>query len=149
LERIREAHGQLTTGLVREEAAPADAVLHPLLTWDAAQALTTVQEIEARRLIRAVIIIDEPTCAEVEAYFHVPAPRGEGHYQPAEVLIERPDEYQLAIAELTRRVQSAEVALRHLERAAQRAPDPDRLLQIQVAMTAFSTAKQAIIALAG
>ena len=59
LQRIHETRG-LTPGAVVDEARPITAVLHGAFEWDDSEAAQKYREVQARQVIRAVVLVPQP-----------------------------------------------------------------------------------------
>lgn len=146
LERIRKTTGELRPETVVATAAAVDNPLHPAFEWDDATAGQSFRLMQARTLIRSVTVTVEGTQPR-SVYVHV-ATLGQraGDYQPMEVVVTHPDRFATALAELVRRLQSAEEAVAELQRLAEGGPE-DRQARIVIAMQAFRAATEAVRAL--
>lgn len=142
LARIHEENDStLTAPAVLEAARPKDAPLHPAFEWDIKKAANEYHLIQARQIIRAVVIVsEEPEEPTVPRWVHVE----KDNYQPIEVVVERPDMFQLALAEATAKLAAAERAVLDLKRAAEQAPNPDRMAAIALAVQGFSSVREAL-----
>ena len=115
-------------------------------------------------LIKSVTVIEQRDGKEVASpvYVHVPASepteQGEGAsaaqplqrgYQLVSVVVQRPDMYALALADLARRLTAARESLDALKRAADTSPETDseRMARIAIAVQAMQTASAAVSAL--
>jgi hypothetical protein len=142
LERIRKVHKELRAADVVEAARPEDAPLHPAFTWDDGAAAERWRRLEARTLIRAIVVkVDAEQPRPV--YEHVPAIKaGGGHYEPGELLVERPDMYALALGEALNALTIAQERVAVLRRYAE--GDPDRAAVLVLAGQALQAAETAI-----
>ncbi|MEK9724887.1 MAG: hypothetical protein VW405_15575 [Rhodospirillaceae bacterium] len=147
LEHLRQVGGgQLTTKAVVKDARPVKAALHPCFTWDDAKAGEQWRLHEARNLIRSVEVVVKDATGEERrgpAMIHVPTVTpGEraGYYQSASVIAERPDEFALAAAELSRKLTSAASALEHV-RAIKSGQVPDKVAALAAISEALATAR--------
>jgi hypothetical protein len=147
LAAIQAEQGRLRPDVVVAAATPVDAPLHPAFEWDDESAGHEYRLIQARQLIRAVVVVRDETPDEPprQVYVHVGAEEG---YQPIEYVVTRPDLYELALTELQRRFNSADSALKELRDAAADTADPDRLAAISLAVQAFATVREALSVLA-
>lgn len=142
LETIRKRNGgKLHTEKVVDAARPDDAVLHPAFTWDDEVAAEEYRKWEARQLIR-VVVVEHPQAGSVHKY--VPVSVGtdgekERYYQAAEVVVQRPDEFQSAYSLLLEKVNGAGRALGELKRLSE--GSPDRLSLLAMASDALATAR--------
>lgn len=164
LARIQKEHGVTTPSAVVEASRPEDAPLHPVFEWRDDVAAEGYRKWQARMLIKSVTVIEQRDGKEVAApvYVHVPASepteQGEGAsaaqplqrgYQPVSVVVQRPDMYALALADLARRLTAARESLDALKRAADTSPETDseRMARIAIAVQAMQTASAAVSAL--
>lgn len=145
LERIRKnGGGELTAGAVVNDARPPDSRLHPLFEWDDAKAGEQFRENQARRVIRAIVIVREEQ-APAPAYLNVKIVRDERavrFYQHSDVIIDRPDEFVSAVRLLRRHVLNAEESLSAARRLGERSARSDVDLQKLVSIgEALATAR--------
>lgn len=142
LQRLHEEEGEVTPAAVVEAARPKDAPLHPAFEWRDAVAAEEYRLMQARTLVRAVIVVDEQ---QNEAPMMVHVSTQEPAYQPVELVVERPDLYVLALSDLEARARSAQRAVEELERAAKASSkNEDLLARIGLVARAFETALQAV-----
>jgi hypothetical protein len=146
LEVIREANGgKLRPVNVVETATSETHPLHPCFTWDDEKAGHLYRLHEARNLIREVSVeIGERTVAK---YWNVPSSKpSESFYRPAEVIVERPDEFQRALQLIAEKMQSLKRSLTDLSGLASSSQShSDRLALISLAVQAFSAAEAAVL----
>lgn len=142
LSRIhQENDNTLTAPAVVDAARPEDAPLHPAFEWDIEKAANEYHLIQARQLIRAVVIVqDEPEKPAAPRWVHVE----KDNYQPIEVVVSRPDMFELALAEAHAKLAAAERAVQDLRRAAEQAPNPDRMAAIGLAVQGFAAVREAL-----
>lgn len=147
LENIRLANeGKLRPADVVETSRPEEAALHPCFTWDDAIAAEQHRLWEARELIREVTVIinDKKTAAYYSIQQSQPS-RASSYYVPAELLIESPDEFQMALEMLIQKFESAKRALETLRELAGHSQNhADKVQMISVALAAFSAAGEAV-----
>jgi hypothetical protein len=147
LESVRMANGgKLRPADVVASSQPEDAALHPCFTWDDAVAAEQHRLWEARELIREVtVVINE---RRTPAYYSVPQSepsQAASYYVPAELLIESPDEFQMALEMLLQKFESAKRALEDLRELAGHSQNyADKMQMISVALAAFSAAGEAV-----
>lgn len=157
LERIYEKDGALRASRVVEEAKPKDAVLHPAFEWRDKVAAHEFRLEQARRLVRAVHVVNEqdqnrstPVFVHVAATPTQDSPQGdgevsrEGEYHPVSVVIQRVDLFEQALTELEHRMRSAMAAVDALREAAEKSADSDKLTKVALAVRALETASEAI-----
>jgi hypothetical protein len=145
LERIRAAHDEkLSPHDIVSESRPKGAVLHPLFEWNDKAAAEEYRVHQARRLSRAVYVVEPAHNSTPErenpVYFHVQA----NNYQPSDVVITRVDYFEQALQVLHRQLASAERAVRELEHLAHKGDDPDRLAAIGLASQGFAAVREAL-----
>ena len=142
LERIRKANKELRAADVVEAARPEDAPLHPAFTWDDSAAAEKWRRMEARQLIRAIVVkVDAEQPRPV--YEHVPTVvGGPGHYERGEVLVAHPDMYALALGEALNALTIAQERVAVLRRYAE--GDPDRMAVLVLAGQALQAAETAM-----
>lgn len=164
MSRIQRDNGVTTPDAVVDAARPKSAPLHPVFEWRDAVAAESYRKWQARALIKSVTVICHENGNEVQKplYVHIPGsapqenkdgspieqPMQRG-YQPLSVVVQRPDMYALALAELSRKFTSARDSMESLRRAAETSPetDQDRMTRIAVASQAVQTANAAVLAL--
>ena len=80
LQRIYEAHGELTPSAIVDESRASIAPLHSAFEWDDAEAAEQYREQQARMLVRSVVLVPEPEKNEVvpivRAFISLTAPAG-------------------------------------------------------------------------
>jgi hypothetical protein len=122
LHRIRAVHGELRAPKIVDESRPDDAPLHPAFEWDDALAGEAYRVHQARSLVRAVMLeISEPgeRTFMIPEWTHVPATESsEPVYVPTIELVDRPNQFLLAVGELARKVSELEHTILTLERLA-------------------------------
>jgi hypothetical protein len=145
LERIRRAHG-LSASVLIEEATPEDAPLHPIFEWDDEAAGAQYRLLQARKLIRAVQVVQADGSAR-SVYVHVTGAEREGDYDNIETVVQHIDRYTLALLELEKKLSAASEAVEELKAAASVTGDPDKMARISIAIEAMRTAGEAVRAL--
>lgn len=146
LEKIRQA-GDLTSERTVAAAQPKDAPLHPQFTWNDKTAGHQFRLIEARQLIRSVVVVHQDEKGDQVApesrYVHVPAKEGpSGRYVPLATIIESQDDYTQALRQYQRAWEAAESAFHELRRKSEGRNDNAEALAI--ASQGFATVKQAL-----
>lgn len=131
--------GRLQPPDVVEAARPEEAVLHPAFEWDDSTAAEEYRLEQARRLIRAVQVVEKGR-APRSIYAYVPQ-TGNG-YEAITALVQSPDRFTLALGEALKDLASAQQRVDELKEAA--GNEPDRLAVITLAAQALQTAEQAI-----
>lgn len=117
LERLNDAHGELTAALVVEAARPEDAPLHPAFEWDDHNAAELYRQHQARGMIRSIQIIKEPQSNPEPVYIHVSS---ESAYIPVEKVVQLPDLFEQAYRDACERLGRAQHSLDELIVAAER-----------------------------
>lgn len=150
LERIRTEHdGRLEPPLVVEAARPKAAPLHPCFEWSDKRAAEEYRYIQARNIIRSLRIVHAAALDE-PVYVHIRrVDRDPPYYQRAQVAIQNPDEWTLALEGVSNTFKSAGRALHDLELIAHRQDRRDDAALITAANHALVTAQQAIAKLGG
>lgn len=140
LERMRK-QGGLTTERLLAAAEAEDHALHAVFEWDDAIAATEYRKVQARALIRSVAVVvgDEPAR---RVYVHVPALRGDGIYERAEIVAENIDMFALALQEALGDLGAAQERVADLRRYSE--GRADRVAVIAIVAQALSTAREAI-----
>lgn len=146
LDRLRSV-GPVTASGVVDIARPDSAPLHPAFEWDDTKAGEQFRLVQARTLIRAVVVVSDLTEdgreESVPMFIHVPD-RGavEGHYTLAAQIADDSDEYERALTEAERHMTSAEQRVHELRRlAAQRGGNVEA---IAIALGGFATVREAL-----
>lgn len=111
LARIQSVHGVLRAADVVNESRPDDAVLHPVFEWDNLTAAEEYRKMQARQIIRAVVVQSTPGEEPKSVYVHVDSAGG---YMPMDVVASEPDLYSEAISELKAKLAGAERAVEQL-----------------------------------
>ena len=144
-ERIRRG-GPLTAKSVVDASRPSSAPLHPAFTWNNKEAGELYRLIEARTMIRSVMVVRADDGEPERQYVHVSesAEQGAGRYETVAAVVASVDLYANALAELTGKVNDALESVRELERAAQGSSDSERLMRVGIAVKAMETAAEAI-----
>lgn len=144
LERLRKERGELTAEMVVEAAADEGSPIHGQFTWDDDAAAHQFRLMQARGLIRRVTVSvrgAEPR----RMYVHVERPgEAAGAYEPMESVVDRPDQFAVALAELTRRLSTAQQAVDELRRIAGMGKDPEQSARLIVVVEAFRAAEAAV-----
>lgn len=152
-------HGKVETLALVEAAKPKDSPAHAGFEWDNKVAGHQYRLWQGRKWLRVVTIVHEE---KEDRLIHVPKimmntnAEGqkadekeslEGHYQAVSVLVERPDEFEVALREAEMRLRSAKRSLDELYSAAQRKGIPDHvaiIAQISNATRMWAEALQAM-----
>lgn len=147
LEEIRQRNGGTlaTSIVVREGTAPGSA-LNPAFTLDKKRAVLKCWQIEARTLLRAIVLCEVEGAPSRPAFFHIPVASGigEGVYSTAAVILSDEDLYSRAYGYLVQKMSSAVQAVNDLERAARKAGDPERLAVVGMVLKAVESAERAV-----
>lgn len=142
LERIRGRDG-LRAPAVVEAAREEDSPLHGCFIWDDSEAGEAYRLIQARTLIRSVVLVREDRPPRT-VYGHVPE-RGEGEYQPLEIIASRPDLYLAALAEAREDLAAAQRRVGELLEVARQGRHPRAdIARIMLAAQALQTANEAL-----
>jgi hypothetical protein len=117
---IYKKNGEVKASLLVEAARPKESPAHPAFEWRDGVAAEEYRLYQARHLIRRVQVIHEDKPAQL---VHVPIvsvrdESREGSYKPAEVIVEAPDEFEIALNAAIQRLKSARSAVDDLQRAA-------------------------------
>lgn len=152
LRKLYDKNGVLTPTLVVDSARSEKNPLHPAFEWRDPVAAEQYRLHQARSLIRAVKI-DYEQDGQVKRsvrFVHCPInSQAEGEYHPATVVVQRPDRYAAALAELKQKLISAQNSLDELRQVAEQSTgtDHERLSMITIAIEALKTAGQAVSSL--
>ena len=152
LEKIRKANGGLEPAHIVEAARPEQHPLHKAFTWDDSIAAESYRRQQARLLVRALVVIrmDGDSTNEEPVYVHtsVASPE-EGvelrrFYQKATILVNRPDEWDAAVAMLYGKLQSAAASLDEVRRIAERAKKTAAADALDLAGQNIAAAREAV-----
>lgn len=149
LDRIQQENGVVTPAAVVDAARPDEAPLHPAFEWRDPVAAEKYRTWQARNLIKSVTVVrPEHGPSPSPVYVHVPS-QTNGGYQPVSIVVQRPDMFAAAIADLQKRLQSAHDSLESVKKTASEQPetDADRMARIALAAQALQTASAAVSAL--
>lgn len=145
-----EATGPLTAKRVVDESRPETAPLHPEFTWDNWIAAELWRQGEARKIITAIEVVEEPEGPgkpkEIrQQYIHVPAqnPRQEGSYVPVDILVTQPDQFRRALEEMLRGLEAMEKKVHFMRRLAEDMPE-SVTAQIALAHEGFHLIREAL-----
>lgn len=128
LERIRNAHdGKLRTEEVVQWAAEPDSPIHECFTWDNERAANSFRLVEARTLIKSVVIIGDKRSEPKPAYWNVSVaaikdddaledaePKTERYYQSSAVIADDPREFVSVLNSLLKDMTSALFSIEQL-----------------------------------
>lgn len=91
MERIHRKHGQLTPADIVDESRPKSAPLHDVFEWRDQEAAEKYRQVQARELIRAIVVVDSNAGLQepVRAFVHV-----QQGYQPMKMVIKHPDQME-------------------------------------------------------
>jgi hypothetical protein len=142
-----QVDGALTPSRVLESAQPDDAPLHNAFEWDDTTAGNEYRLIQARQLIRAVVVVvesDEGVKSEPQSMFvHVPdSAAAEGRYVDLTEVANDEADFERALVEAQRYLASAERAVNDLRRQAEKRGGPVEALAI--ALGGLDTVRQAL-----
>jgi hypothetical protein len=145
LARIREKHGQLTPRVTVDESRPKNAPLHGAFEWNDGKAADEYRLQQARGLIRAVCVVSEATDEACPVYVHVreDASNGAGSYQPLELVVQEPDLFAAALAELQAKLSGAQRAIEELHDAARRMNKPTSVKKLKTVSKHLTLASNA------
>lgn len=119
LEALRQEHGQLTAEIAVEDARPEDAPLHPAFEWDDAVAAENYRLVQAREVIRSVVVVrqDNADANPIRA-FVVIGDIGEQEYTSTYVALADPAMRQQVLSRALRELQQWERKYQELEELA-------------------------------
>lgn len=120
LERIRRANGGVKPEDVIEAASDGNSPIHNVFDWDDSTAAHEYRLIQARQLIRAVVVI-YPDTTPRKMYVHVNRPADDeendgvsGVYQPMRLVVQDADMFDMARAALQGKLESARNSVNEL-----------------------------------
>lgn len=141
LDRIRQSEGKVTPAAVVEAAESPSSPLHGAFDWDDATAAHEHRLLQARAMIRAVVVT-YPDETPRTVYVHVREESG-GGYQPMTVVARDPDLFALAIEELTDKLGSAQRAVDELRELAGGVGNRKRVRQVEAVSSHLKAATAA------
>lgn len=142
LEALRRT-GPLTASRVVDAARDPLNPLHAAFEWDDAVAADLYRAEQARRLIRAVVIVSSDA-TPLRVYVHVPSSDREGQYLPGEVVVKEVDMFRSVLSEVMDDIRSALTRLVDLRAYAEAAGDESRRSDVTVAVESLTTAEAAL-----
>lgn len=124
---IYERDGEVRASVLVDEARPKSSPAHPFFEWKDSVAAQEYRLIQARKLIKRVVVEIE---GREERLVHVPRvttaqDSKEGYYKPVSVVVESPTEFELALSEATAKLGSARRSVDRLRYAAEKLSDTD------------------------
>ncbi len=143
LEQIRKREGDLTPTAIVDDARPEAATLHPLFTWDDAEAGERWRLFEARNLVRSVVVVKADSTEVQDVMVSVETADGRG-YKPASVAVRTEDDFSSAHRMLMGKLSGIASALDDLKRIAAGGERSDAIALIAAATEAMATARAAI-----
>ena len=150
LARIQELYGYCTSEIVLAEAVDPDAPLHPLFTWDDAEAADLYRKAEARVVIRSVEVIYEDSTASEPMLTLVRLQEVEGEtvssmsqYLPTRDVVKVPDFFEKAWRDASDAAGSMQKRIETLERIAEEQNRPE-LRKVRRATRAMRKAVEAM-----
>ena len=140
LERIRELHGELTSQRIVEEAQSSSSPIHPLFEWDDSSAAHSFRLIQARNLVRAIVVVKDGT--QTSQYVNV---RENGRkYEPLNVTVQSMTLFQSALQLLEQKLSAAIRAVEELREAAGQSKKKSDLAIIATVIKSLEIASSAI-----
>ena len=147
------ATDELQASRVLADAEPEEALLHPEFLWEESEAAHKYRLIQARALIRAVVVIPERvegeksegrTIIPESRYVHVPesSNQGEGRYMRLDEVMDDASAYERALTEAQKDLDSAERRFGELRRLAEKAGG--KVEALAIAVQAFGTIREAL-----
>ena len=143
LSNLYKRDGFVKASVLVEESKPKDAPLHDAFEWNDKKAGKEYRLWQARKIIRTTkIILDE----KEEILVNVPVikTKEEGEYKPASVVVQKLDEYTLALEKAIDMLNAARKRVEELEVAAGKAEQHETLAKVTVALKALETANNAL-----
>jgi hypothetical protein len=119
LESLRQLFGQLTPEVAVEDARPVDALLHPAFEWDDVAAAEQFRLVQAREIIRSVVVIpsNKPDATPIRA-FVVIGEIGDRSYTSTYAAMADPELRQQILARALRELRQWQAKYRELEELA-------------------------------
>ena len=142
---IYNRDGEVKASVLVDEARPEESPAHPAFEWRDEVAAEEYRLYQARHLIKRVTIIcDEKTVPLVHVSSLKRGESREGTYKPVDIVVETPNEFEIALSDAMQRLSSARRAVEVLETAARKLePTDDRaalIAQIAESLSLLQTA---------
>jgi len=147
-EVVREIYardGEVKASVLVDEARPEESPAHPAFEWRDDVAAEEYRLIQGRQLIKRVTVIEnerEVQLVHVASVDH--SNSREGKYKSVDVVVETPNEFELAFSEAVQRLRSARKAVEVLESAARKMESTDDraaiIAQISESLSLLQTA---------
>jgi hypothetical protein len=150
VQEIYSRDGEVRASVLVDEARPEDSPAHPAFEWRDDVAAEEYRLYQARHIIRRVQVIHDDKPSQL---VHVPVSVSsertkEGSYKPVEVIIETPDEFELALNAAVQRLKSARSAVDDLQRAASKLDHNSErtamIVQVSNALAALNVALEQV-----
>lgn len=112
--RIKQDRGVLQASILVEESEPESAPCHHEFEWDNERAAHKYRLVQARTLIRDVVLVEESDSEPLQ-FYHVPDDGGgEGHYEFVTHLVNVRSKYQVALGELLQKLEALDESVKRL-----------------------------------
>ena len=120
-ERLTEKHGSMTPDIMVRAATAKKSPIHDCFTWDDSHAAHEHRKGQARKILRALVIVLEPDVTE-PAFLNVQVREAEtaSAYKPLSAVLDNPDDYEAALRLLVGKVNGAQRSLQMLRAATAR-----------------------------
>lgn len=149
LEGIRRKDGSLTSEGVVAAAKKSSSPLHEWFVWDDGEAAHKFRLVQARTLIRVIVVMQDDKTEPVSQYVHVRQDGPSGRYEPMDVVVQDMSAYQAALQELQTKMSGAARAVQELRKAAGESEHKSKLAIINIVAKSLEAAIEAIKKLAG
>jgi hypothetical protein len=148
LDAIKGRHGVLTPELLVKTARARSSPSHGEFNWDDGEAAFQFRLIQARTLIRSVLIVWDKPKTRRRRWVHVQEKQSEtgrpGRYEHMEEVVNIVSDYQAALEELQTKLHSAMSAVQELQAVAGQSKQKSKLALIRIVSDALRTADGAI-----
>jgi hypothetical protein len=141
LDRIRRRDGHIAPAVVVAESRPKKAPLHPAFEWRDAVAAERYREHQASQLVKVVRVITPPPARQAS-----PTTVRVERRQTSEPLVERHDPFEAQLSEVVGQMVETERRLEQIKLQAQRSFDRQRMIRVEVALSALHEAHEALLA---
>jgi hypothetical protein len=141
LDRIRRRDGTIRPAVVVNESRPDEAPLHPVFEWRDEVAAEKYREHQATKLVKVVRVVTPPR-------EQTPAPTAIAveRRDCSQPLVSRHDPFEAQLSEVVGQMVEAERRLEQIRLQAQRSFDRQRMIRLQVALSALQEAHEALVA---
>lgn len=141
LDRIRRRDGTIRPAVVVSESRPEEAPLHPVFEWRDEVAAEKYREHQATNLVKVVRVVTPPRPAKEQV-----SPVAIERRHRSEPIVSQHDPFEAQLSEVVGQMVEAERRLEQIRLQAQRSFDRQRMIRLQIALTALQEAHEALVA---